>query len=195
MKLHYQGKFDGNEESLPQREHPEGAVQFREPEAKKFTLFANLGAVLAMLVLLAPFLWRGMPYFSGNTPIQLWIGCGLFLLLLFPHELLHASCFRGDVYLYTWFKRGVLFVVGPEDMSKSRFVFMSLLPNLVFGVLPFAVFLIFPQLTALGALGLFALPAGFGDYINIYHALTQMPKGAKTYMHGFHSYWYLPASE
>ncbi len=41
-------------------------------------------------------------------------------------------------------------------------------------------------------LGVLAIASGFGDYINIYHALTQMPKGALTYMYGFHSYWYLP---
>ena len=33
---------------------------------------------------------------------------------------------------------------------------------------------------------------GIGDYYNIINALIQMPKGAKTYLYGFHSYWYLP---
>ena len=123
------------------------------------------------------------------------IACGLFFLILFPHELLHASCFRGDVYLYTWLNRGALFVVGPEEMSKGRFVFMSLLPNLVFGVLPFIIFLVWPKLTVAGMLGVLALSSGFGDYLNVFHALTQMPKGAKTYLYGFHSYWYLPREE
>lgn len=35
MKLHYKGKYDGKEESLPHGEHRPGAVQFREPEPKK----------------------------------------------------------------------------------------------------------------------------------------------------------------
>lgn len=192
MKLHYKGKFDGKEETLPQREHPAGAVQFREPDAKKFTLIANVGALLLAAVLLVPFVLRGMPYFSANTPIQLWIGCLLFLAAMFPHELLHALCFQSDVELYTWFKRGALFVVGTEDMSKGRFIFMSLLPNLVLGVVPFVLFLVFPQVSALGFFGLIAISAGFGDYINIFFALTQMPKGAKTYMSGFHSFWYMP---
>ena len=192
MKLHYKGKFDGKEETLPQREHPAGAVQFREPDAKKFTLIANIGALLLAAVLLVPFVLRGMPYFSDKTPVQLWIACLLFLAAMFPHEFLHALCFRGDVELYTWFKRGALFVVGTEDMRKGRFIFMSLLPNLVLGVVPFVVFLFLPQLTALGFFGLIAISAGFGDYINVFFALTQMPKGAKTYMSGFHSFWYKP---
>ena len=33
-----------------------------------------------------------------------------------------------------------LFAVGPEDMSKGRFIFMSLLPNVVFGIIPYLVY-------------------------------------------------------
>ena len=86
----------------------------------------------------------------------------------------------------------MLFVVGPEDMTKARFVFMSLLPNLVFGIIPFLIFLIFPQFGFLGTLGAFATGMGAGDYYNVYNALTQMPKGARTYLYQFNSYWYEP---
>lgn len=193
MKLHYKGKYDGREESLPCGEHRPGAVQFREPEPKKFTLIANGGALLLAVVLLVVFFVRARSVLSEwSALVQIWVACGLFFLLLIPHEVLHASCFRGDVYLYTWLSRGALFVVGPEDMSKGRFVFMSLLPNLVFGFLPFVVFLIRPHLTVAGMLGVLAISSGFGDYMNVFHALTQMPKGARTYLYGFHSYWYLP---
>lgn len=194
MKLHYKGKFDGKEESLPTKDHHPGAVQFREPEPKKFTLIANLGAIILAVVLLVPFFWLGHDSFSAKTPLHLFIACMAFWAAMFPHELMHASCFRGDVYLYTWLSRGALFVVGPEDMSKARFVFMSLLPNLVLGVVPFVVFLCVPKLVAVGLFGVIALASGFGDYINVFHALTQMPKGARTYLNGFHSYWFMPES-
>ena len=194
MKLHYRGKFDGKEESLPTKEHHPGAVRFREPEPKKFTLIANLGAFLLAFLLLVPFFLLGRDYFSAKTPLYLFIACMAFWAAMIPHELMHASCFRGDVYLYTWLSRGALFVIGPEDMSRARFVFMSLLPNLVLGVAPFFVFLCLPRLYAVGLFGVIALASGFGDYINVFHALTQMPKGARTYLNGFHSYWFMPES-
>ena len=128
MKLHYKGKFDGNEESLPRGEHHPNAVQFREPEPKKFVLIANGGALILAAVLLVPFCLRASAFFSAETVTQLWVACLLFFATLLPHEVLHALCFHGDVYLFTWLKRGALFVVGPEDMSKGRFVFMSFLP-------------------------------------------------------------------
>ena len=120
------------------------------------------------------------------------IGSVLSLLMIFPHELLHASCFRGDVYLYTFLKKGMLFVVGPEDMSRGRFVFMSLLPNLVFGFLPYILFLIHPSWLVLGVFGAMSIPCGFGDYFNVFNALTQVPRGGLVYLSGMNSYWYLP---
>ena len=124
--------------------------------------------------------------------MEFMIGSILAVLVLFPHEFLHGICFKGDVWLYTNFSKGMLFVVGPEDMSKAHFVFMSLLPNIVFGFIPFIVFLFFPKLTILGVFGALSIAMGFGDYINVFNAITQMPKGAKTYLSGFHSYWYKP---
>lgn len=86
----------------------------------------------------------------------------------------------------------MLFVVSPERMSKGRFIFMSLLPTLVLAVIPYVIFMIHPQFKVLGTLGAAGLASGAGDYYNVYNALTQMPKGAWTYLHGFHSYWYMP---
>ena len=104
-------------------------------------------------------------------------------------------CFRDRVWLYTNWKQGMLFVVGPEEMSRARFVFMSLLPNLVFGAVPYVLFLIHPAWTVLGTMGAVCLSMGTGDYYNVFNALTQMPKGAKTYLDGFHSWWFLPETE
>lgn len=187
MKLHYKGKFDGNMESLPRGEHKPGAVKFKEPEdTRKLALVAS-GISIGMYVVLIPVLiLRG-----GFASISM-VGFGLAFLTLFPHEILHGICFREDVYLYTNWKQGMLFVVGPEDMSRMRFVLMSLCPNVVFGLVPFVLFLVNPQLGILGSMGVMALPMGAGDYLNVYNALTQMPKGARTYLHGFHSWWYLP---
>ena len=113
------------------------------------------------------------------------------MLSLFPHEFLHAICFKEEVYLYTLLKKGILFVVGNEDMSKTRFIIMSLLPNVVFGIGPYIIGLIIKN-NVLTTLGIFATSMGCGDFINVYNAITQMPKGTRTYLHKFNSYWYMP---
>lgn len=192
MKLIYKGEFSGNVEDIPHGEHKPGAVMFKEPtDIKKFSIIMNIVSFVLTIILIVIFGIR-----AGSEMAEKWyemlIGFGLPMLSLFPHELLHAICFKDTVYLYTNFKQGMLFVTGPEDMSKARFVFMSMLPNLVFGFIPFIIFLIFPKLIILGSLGAIAIGMGAGDYMNVFNAVTQMPKGARTYVYSFNSYWYMP---
>lgn len=189
MKLHYKGKFNLDPASLPHGEHQPNAVPFKEAESTRtLGIIANgiaLGIIVVLYILL--FLRSGGEVFSGS-----FLGAALALATLFPHEILHGICFKEDVYLYTNLKQGMLFVVGPETMSKGRFIFMSLLPNIVFGWIPFILCMIFPHLSVLGVMGALATGMGAGDYYNVFHAATQMPKGARTYLYGFHSYWYMP---
>lgn len=192
MKLHYKGKYDLNPESLPHGEHKPGAVKFKEAESsKQMAIIGNVLAVVLMIVFAIPAVWRARPYIADSI-WQMPLGCFASLVTLFPHEFLHAICFKEDVYLYTNMKQGMLFVVGPETMSKGRFIFMSLLPNLVFGFLPYCIGMIFPQMGFFLALGWLAIGMGAGDYYNVFNALRQMPKGAKTYLYQFNSYWYMP---
>ena len=191
MIFHYAGKYDGNESSLPYKEHHPNATPFREPkDMKKLSLIGNIGCFITIILLAIPFFVLGIKYIPDNT-VWLIIGGICVGFSLFPHELLHAICFKNDVYMYSDLAHGLMFVVGTEDMSKGHFIFMCLCPNIVLGLIPYATFLIFPQLVGLGLFGIICIGMGFGDYINVYNAITQMPKNSKTYLCGMHSYWYL----
>lgn len=202
MKLIYKGKYDNNPDSLPHKEHKPGAVKFKEFEnSMQMGIFANVLAIVIMVVFGILMLARaggfqnlldGGKYIFKDHLLAADLGLLASMVTLFPHELLHAVCFKDEVHLYTNWSQGMLFVVGPEDMSKARFVFMSLLPNLVFGIIPFIFYLLFPNLVFCGTLGVLSIGMGAGDYYNVFNALTQMPKGARTYLHKFNSYWYIP---
>ena len=193
MRIMWKGKFDGNEESLPHGEHKPNAVKFQEiDDIKKLGLVLNLLSVPLMIMTYAIVLLRGGFDVILEHFWIYWAGILAAIACLIPHEFIHAICFRKEAYIYTNLKIGMLFVVAPEDMSKSHFIVMSLMPNLIFGLVPFLLYLIFPQLGFLCILGATSIPMGSGDYYNIIIALTQMPKGARTYLHGFHSNWYLP---
>lgn len=191
MKLIYKGKFNGDMESLPCKEHKPGAVKFKEfNDPKRMAIFVNILAIVVAAVFLGIFLLR-----TEVSPISITAGAVLSILILFPHELLHGLCFKEEVYLYTYWSKGILFVVGPEAMSKGRFIFTSLLPNIIFGFIPYTIAMIFPSLGILGVFGAISISGGSGDYYNIFNAIKQMPKGAKTYLHKFNSYWYMPIDE
>ncbi len=190
--IHWAGKFDGNEESLPKREHPEGYVPFKEAEnMKSFAVIANIAAGVMILLLLGSLFLRveSAESLIGNS---FFFGMAASFLCLVPHEFLHAVWLPGESYVYTNLEQGMLFVVGTSDMTKARFIIMSLFPNIVFGLIPYILFMIFPQLTWAGTMGALSLGMGVGDYYNVINAAKQMPKGALTYLSGFHSYWYMP---
>ena len=188
MKFHYAGKYNGDENSLPQRKHPENAMQFKEPEnMNKLAVILNILAIIIILMLLAVVSVLSEKKVFGTAGYG---GMLCFLVSLIPHEFLHAICFKDDVAMYTNLIKGMLFVVGTEDMSKARFIFMCLLPNIIFGFIPFVIFLIFPDLIFLGTLGAMAISGGAGDYLKVFNCLMQVPKGAKVYMSGMHTFWH-----
>ncbi len=189
MKLHYMGKYDLNPESLPSKPHKPNCVRFKEPgNSKKLSIIVSIISIPILVISCIPIFLQG--YQEAFKAIC--IGGYFSLLALFPHEILHALCFKEDVYLYTNWKQGMLFVVGPEDMSKARFIFMSLLPSIISSFIPYLIFVINPNLLIVGAFGAMNMAFGAGDYFNVFNALTQMPKGARTYLHHFNSYWYMP---
>lgn len=189
MKLHYAGKYSGNPDDLPYLEHEPGAVQFKEAkDAKalsKITTSLSIGIMLVLIIL--SWIIAGDVFFSYASIF-------IYLLTIIPHEILHASCFKGDVYLYQDLAHGMLFVTGPERMSKARFIFKCLFPSIVLGFVPYIIFIIDPKLQILGTLGALGVASAAGDFYNAYNAMTQMPKNAWAYQHKFETYWYIPAA-
>lgn len=192
MKLHYRGKYNLDPVTLPTCKHQPNAVKFKEVDStKELAVIAN-GIAIALMILLAIPVYLKYKGLLFDYFDEMMVGAMLPLLTMFPHELIHALCFKEDVYLYTNFKQGLLFVVGCETMSKHRFIFMSLLPNIVFGFLPYVISFLGIQYLTLAVLGVIAIGMGAGDYYNVFNALIQMPKGARTYLYQMNSYWYIP---
>ena len=200
MKLIYRGIYRG-EDQLPKGELPDRAVPFQEPEdpealnraAMLFLLPAlvvALGVVFGAVLLREDLTIRPFPW--------LLLGFLTAFLAIVPHELLHGLCFGqgAEVELFISPKDGMAFVVCTRPVSKGRFVWMCLCPNLVLGWLPLALWAVMPCQPGVGdvllGFALSSLSMGCGDYLNVYNALRQMPRGSVQQLSGFHSYWYLP---
>ena len=167
-----------------------GAVPFKEAkDIKTLTKRANILAVTLIVLLTL------MAYLRYQTSFRYglrWIMLLSLLPIMCIHEFLHAICFKKDVYLYTSLRNGMFFVIGTETMSKARFVFMSMLPNLVLGIIPYCISMLMPQYQFLLGFSIILICTGSGDYMNVFNAIFQMPKVSRTYMNKFNSYWYMP---
>ena len=192
MKLIYKGKYNGEVEEFESSKNIVNAIKYKEADtveemAKIITLPAN---IIQLVLLLIVFLIVGFDNFD-NTLLLLILSFFVSLLTMIPHELLHGICYKNKVYLYTNFKQLMLFVVGEDHMSKWKFIFMCMLPNIVFGFIPFILFLINTKLVFLGMLGAMCISYGMGDYYNVWNTIMQVPSNGMVFSKGHNSYWYV----
>lgn len=96
---------------------------------------------------------------------------------------------------YISFKNLMMFVVSTHPVSRTRFIVLSLLPTFVLGWLPLILWAVLPYQEAYSNLlfpsSILTILTGVGDYLNVYNAARQMPKGSMQQMSGFHSYWFV----
>lgn len=198
MKFVWKGKFKGFDQ-LPTAELPEDAVKFKEPDdPAKLNTAALLYTIPIILIIFIGIIFKQALHQTAQVVRFNIPGLFLSFLTIFPHEFLHGICFpKGSVVeVYYSLKHMMAFVISTAPTTKARFIFLSALPNLVFGLIPFIVWIFLPveyrDLNAfLFSFSIVNLSFGCGDYMNIFHAFTQMPKGSITQISGFHSYWYM----
>lgn len=204
VAVHYRGRFSGNPDDLVKGAPHPTATLFKEIDSMaKLGLVANGLAfvILALLFVGTIFLFGwGDARVGLNLLLNWWSLGGMILALavIIPHEFLHAICFPHDAYIYSDLRHGLFFAYSPDPISKGRFLFMSALPNLVFGLVPFVIGAIIRGDSVgafLAMMGVLSLAAGAGDYINMANASFQVPHGALVYMTGFRSAWYRPKDE
>lgn len=95
MKLHYQGKYNLDPETLPKRKHQPNAVKFKEvSSSKELAVIANTIGLVLMVILSILLVYKNdlLLYFD-----DVMLGAIFPILTMFPHELLHALCFKEDV--------------------------------------------------------------------------------------------------
>lgn len=201
MRIVFKGKFDSIE-ALPKGNLPPNAVKFREPDSMVALNLAVLPYLIipVLLTVLAIVIKKLLYTQIGALDFFSLGGVLLSLVMVFPHELLHAIAFpkRAEVEIWYSLKHMVAFCVSTYPTSKARFVWLSMLPALVLGVIPLMVWAVIPiSGTAISngllSFSVFSLVYCCGDFMNIKNALTQMPKGTVTQLSGMNSYWYYPA--
>lgn len=199
MKLIFKGKFT-TYDALPKGELPENAVIFKEPKTMTgvnlMAILFMMPTLIVMFILAAAF---GKFEIFGAYNLH---GLLISLILLVPHEFIHAV-FMGrnaEVFMYYSLKHMMMFVITLSPMTKARFIVMSFMPAFILGWIPFLVGLLcFPAQSAAGGIimtaGFYCAIMGGGDFMNMFNAAVQMPKGSLTQLSGMHSYWFMPEKD
>ena len=197
MKLIFKGIYK-TKDQLPKGVLPDNAVKFREPDTVSGAclvsmLFIFPAALFIILCIFASYILHGELNISVSR-----VGIYASFLTVLPHELLHVIAFgKGtEAELYISPKHFSAFVTSTKPITKGRFIIMSLLPNITFGLIPMLAWVVLPNSEMyspfLFGFSLISILFGLGDYLNVFNAIRQMPKGSMHQLSGINSYWFMP---
>ena len=198
LKLIWKGKFNGFED-LKVDKPPKNAIAFEEPESAKDLAKETRRSLIPVIVFLIIVIFlrgkiRGA--FKIGDILNIF-GVVLVIISILPHEYFHALAFPRDAEVEFWysFKQRTALVISKEPITKRRFIFLNLLPNIVFGFLPLIIWIFIPNNMSflsgtLFTFGFIDLIIGAGDFMNVYNAIKQVPKEALIQISAFDSYWF-----
>lgn len=204
--IEFKGKLEGEVDQISSdKPMPEGSVMFKEPESsdKAFALGALIAAPLLLTMFIAG-LARVILVYRGTGKIKFGYGIAAFFITMaavyisqYIHEYIHALTMPKSVkkQIYVMPQNQMLFVYVEECVPKVGFIISVLAPAVILGIIPFIIwFIITPDLPVYFSIGLliysfFMTACAIGDYLNVFNCIRQVPKGAKVFNRGWHSYW------
>ena len=203
FNIHLMGDFKDLNQLTKDRPVPENAVQFEEGNSFQDIFITGLKIAVPIglvMILCAIIRIKNLDYdvhFSILTVELIILAAASTYLLAYVHEFIHALFYPIDAEKQVWkmLDQGAFFVYCERETSKIRFIVMCLAPAVILGIIPYIFWLAFPlALTFTG--GIMVLVISFlmtfmalGDYVNVYNAIKQVPKDAKIFNFGIHSYW------
>nr|WP_277935592.1 DUF3267 domain-containing protein [Parablautia muri] len=118
-------------------------------------------------------------------------------ILKFIHEYIHAILYplksKKTIWKYT--SNGAYFIYCNTKISKLRFIVISLAPMILLGIIPFVIWLFIADKIDLTISVVYVIMTwimvffAMGDLANVYNTIRQVPKNAKVFNYGLHSYW------
>jgi hypothetical protein len=199
MKIVWKGKYISKEQ-LPIVILPSNAVKFKEPSTfLTLNLFAGIFVIPVTIIVGTAFYIKTLLGLTVDfyDMFDIW-GMLIALIMIIPHEFLHAIAFPKQAEVQIWYsiKNMMLFAYSTYPTSKLRFIYSSLLPSIIFGVVPLMAWFFIPNeffqaSKTIFSFASFSLILGIGDFLNVYNAAIQMPRNSIIQLSGFHSYWYL----
>ncbi len=202
LNIAYKGKLKNENQLIGDDKLPQKAVQFNEGEDIE-DLF-NLGFVIELPIIIPIMIITifRLENIEGHINLNLrliFIIAIAFLLnylLKFVHEYIHAIFFPIKSEKTIWnAKNGAYFIYCNAKISKSRFIVMSLAPMIILGIIPFIIWLFIVNKMEFTISLAYVISTwimiiwAMGDLANVYNTIKQVPRNAKVFNYGLHSYW------
>lgn len=178
---------------------PSDAVKISQREENEFLgITKSIGFVIILVTVFFAFFVL-LSYYIYECSVVRFSFPGLLLSFVaaIPHECLHAKAMgRGTADIYIVPRDLRAFVITAEPISRMRFVFMLLLPNVLLGWLPLFIWVATPHhetySNALLTYAFFTIIMGVLDYLSTWDILRNASPGSVIQFKDETAYWYLP---
>ncbi|MCQ2466985.1 MAG: DUF3267 domain-containing protein [Clostridia bacterium] len=182
---------------------PEGAHKFKESDNLSDIFYDGLiigSPILILVIALTFYRYETVPErltFNWVTWLVLALTLVITYFMSYVHELIHALAYpKGETKLICQIKsQGAHLLYCDATISKTRFILVCLAPTIALAGVPFLIWYIFaptiamPYNSAVMIFYMLMFISAIGDYANVFNALRQVPRGAKVFNYGLHSYW------
>ena len=204
--IEFKGKLEGDIEQISSdKPLPEGSVMFKEPETsdKAFVMGTLIASPLLLTMFIAGIV-RVILVYRGLRGIKFGYGIAAFMIAMvaayvsqYIHEYIHAFAMPKAVkkQIYVMPQNQMLFVYIEESVPKRQFLISVLAPAVILGIIPYIIWIIstpiLPIYVSIGMVmySFIMTVCAIGDYLNAFNCIRQVPKGAKVFNRGWHSYW------
>ena len=204
--IEYKGKLEGDIEQISSNKPmPDGSVMFKEPETsdKAFAMGVLIASPMLLIMFFAG-IARMILAYRGISGIKFGYGIAAFMIAMiltyvsqYIHEYIHAFAMPKAVkkQIYVMPQNQMLFVYVEDCVPKANFLISVLAPAVILGIIPYIIwFIITPILPIYVSIGMvmysfIMTTCAIGDYLNAFNCIRQVPKGAKVFNRGWHSYW------
>lgn len=204
FNIKFCGKYN-NEKQLMKKELPNSAIQFvegktlKEPFVKGFLIILPilLSIIVVSILILKKVKENGLTFNKMEFAIGFMIALILIQIFTYIHEIIHAIFYSRNVEKQIWkyHKQFAYFVFCDELVSKPRFIILNLAPSIILGVIPYLIWFLTSGHLSISIsiciiiFSFVMILISVGDYFNVYNAIRQVPKKAKVFNYGLHSYW------
>lgn len=201
--IEVKGKFKSEDDLIQGKPLMQGAVQFEEGASLQDAFikgfFVGLPLIILM-VILTVLKCKSIDYaihMDAETAVIFAVMLAVMFLLTYIHEFIHALFYPREAIKTIWKspEQGAYFVYCDALLSKKRFIILCAAPAVILGIIPFIIwyvladYIVMPYSLAFVFTTWIMTIMAIGDYANIYNAVRQVPKGAKIFNYGMHSYW------
>lgn len=200
LNIKFKGIYEDEEQIKETSKLHKNSTKFEEEQTikefgKRSTLFVTPLIVIMIIIALIVSEINNVKF--ELNPVELIIGVLILIPLAILVQLIHALTYpkEAEKNFYLIKKDLGIILLSNTPVTKRRYILLCIMPTIILSFIPYIIMLIFMKYLPvklvnyiyIDSIAINILTAG--ALLTAYRTIKQVPKDAKVFNHGYHSYW------